>query len=493
MQSEFDYRKYLILLIKHKQWFLIVALAIMTLAIGISYALPKKYEARSIIYIETNILNEMLRGFAGGPSGSVSREEEQQKLNSSIKLMTGKNILTKVVADLDLNVKKQSDAELEGTIMSLQKNTKVQLNNNDGLITVSFIDKSPRFARDYVNTLMRRFIEENLSAKREASYGATSFLSEQIASYKAKLDKVESQLSALQREKGAALAADPVTMQPEVTAAQTRLDELSARRAQLEATRAQLRSNTPARSRLNALQRKLVELRVEYTDNYPEVLKVKADIEAAQRELARGSGSPVELESGELARTEAELGALRMSEANQRAIIGSSRGLMRQSPSARAELARLEQERADTRRIYEQLTTRHGQAEVSKQMDLQDKSSTYRIVEPATMPLFPSSPNRMRIILMGIAAGIAGGFGLLICIDYFDKTVKGVDALKSLGIQILAIIPKISDPKVAEVERRKDRRLYLVAGAYFCMIIALLGLEVLGLSPVDKIMGMIRG
>jgi succinoglycan biosynthesis transport protein ExoP len=493
MQNEFDYKKYLALLIKHKRLFVIAALAIMTLAVVVSYVLPKKYEATSIIYIEKNVLNELLRGFAGAASGSMPRDEEQQRLNSSIKMMTSRSILTKVINDLDLNVKKQSDAELEGAILSLQKHTKVQLNSADGLLTVSFTHNSPRLARDYVNTLIRRFIEDKLSAKREESYGASSFLAEQLASYKQKLDKIQEQINALYQRKGAAIAADPATSQPDILAAQSRLDELRMRRAQLEGSRAQLRSNTPARARLAALQRRLAELRVEYTENYPEVLKVKADIEAAKREVASGSAGVAVSDPGELARIETELSAVRMSEASQRALIGTSRGLLSQAPAARAELAKLEQEKADTLRIYEQLTARHGQAEVSTQMEVQDKSTTYRIVEPAMMPLYPASPNRMLIILGGIFAGLAGGFGLLLGIDRFDSTVKSVDTLKTLGIQVLAIIPKISDPKAAEEELQKDRRLYKVAGAYFCMIIFLLGLEVIGFSPVDRLIGLISG
>ena len=94
---------------------------------------------------------------------------------------------------------------------------------------------------------------------------------------------------------------------------------------------------------------------------------------------------------------------------------------------------------------------------------------------------------------MGIAAGIAGGFGLLLAIDYFDRSVKTVDTLKALGINVVAVIPKISDPQAIEKERRRDHRLYLISGSYFSMIVALLALEALNCSPVDRIIGMIQG
>lgn len=492
MQSEFDYKKYILLLDKYKLLFAVTALAIMTLVTIAAYLLPKKYESESMIYINKSVLNDLLRGFSGQASGSDS--EEQKRLNASIKMLTGRDVLVKVINDVGLNIAKQSDAKLEEIIMSLQMRTQVKLNDNDGLITISFTDKNPQVARDYVNALVQRFIEENLSTKREDSYGATSFLSGQIATYKEKLNKIESQIAALRRAKGAALAADPTTSQPEVSAAQARLDELGMRRAQLDALRSQLRSNNPARSRLATLQKRLEELRVEYTDNYPEVLKVKADIEAAQRELARrGAASSTVSEPQELARVEAELNAVKRSEATQRASLGRSQGLMLQSPVARAELAKLEQDEADTRRVYDQLMARYNQAEISKQMEVQDKSTIYRVVEPATMPLFPSSPNRVRIILMGIAAGIAGGFGLLMAIDYFDKTIRNVDELKPFGIHVAAIIPKISDPKTVALERYRDRKTYMIAGMYFSLIIALLAFESLWFSPVDEVMRLING
>ncbi|MEI8354880.1 MAG: Wzz/FepE/Etk N-terminal domain-containing protein, partial [Deltaproteobacteria bacterium] len=68
MQNEFDYRKYLNLLLRYKRLFAIAALTIMTGAIVICYLLPKKYEAKSIVFIEKNVLNDLLRGIAGPSS-----------------------------------------------------------------------------------------------------------------------------------------------------------------------------------------------------------------------------------------------------------------------------------------------------------------------------------------------------------------------------------------------------------------------------------------
>lgn len=482
MQNEFDYRKYLSLLNKHKRLFAITALTIMTAVTVVSYLLPKVYKAKSTILVSKSLLNDLVRGIAVTPT----LEDALRGLDTTIKSRT---ILSKVVNDLDLDVNKKSDSQLEGAIAELQNRTKVDLDVKSGILTISFTDRSPRLARDYINALVRRYIEENQSTNREESYGATSFLSDQAATAKEKLDKNEAEISRLRAKYGVALEIASGTMPMDTGAGQQRLDDLILRRTQLEATRNQLRSNNPAKTRLAALQHRLEELRVEYTDNYPEVLKVKADIESARQEANRGTTTVADPQ--ELARVEAELSAVKMSEANQRAL--NNRGVIHGNPVARAAFDNLIQEKASLRAAYDQLMARQNQAEMSKQMQVQDKTTTFRIMEPAVMPMSPISPNRMRIILMGIAAGLAGGFGLLLVIDYFDKSVKCVDTLKALGINVLAVIPKISDPQAIEKERRNDLRLYIASGTYFSMIVALLALEFLGMSPVEIIIGMISG
>jgi polysaccharide chain length determinant protein (PEP-CTERM system associated) len=482
MQNEFDYRKYLSLLAKHKQLFAITALAIMTVVTVASYLMPKVYAARSTVLVSRNMLNDLVRGMAVTPA----IEDTLRGLNTTIKSRT---ILVKVINDLDLDLNKKSDAQLERIISRLQKNTQITLDDKAGIVAIAFTDENPRLARDYVNTLVRRYIEENLSLKREESSGATNFLSDQVASAKEKLDKIEAQISGLRAKYGITLDIAPGTIPMDNSAGQQRLDELTLRRTQLEATRNQLRSNNPAKAKLAALQRRLEELRVEYTDNYPEVIKVKSDIEAARQEANNNSGTVADPQ--ELARVEAELNAVRASEANQRAYNG--RGAIQGNPAARAALENLQQERASLRASYDQLMAKQNQAEMSRQMEVQDKTTTFRIMEPAVMPLAPISPNRIRIILMGIAAGLAGGFGLLLAIDYFDKSVKSIDTLKSLGINVMAVIPKISDPQDTEEEHRRDHKLYIIAGSYFSIILMILALEFVGISPVDKIVRLIIG
>src|SRR5664279_3834062 len=114
MQNEFDYRKYLGLLNKHKRLFAVTALAIMTGSVVLSYMLPKKYEVSSTLFVEKNVLNDLLPG----PAQRSEIEDALKGLNYSIK---SRSLFTKVINDLDLNLGNKNDAQLEAVINGLQR------------------------------------------------------------------------------------------------------------------------------------------------------------------------------------------------------------------------------------------------------------------------------------------------------------------------------------------------------------------------------------
>ncbi|MDA8424028.1 MAG: Wzz/FepE/Etk N-terminal domain-containing protein, partial [Nitrospiraceae bacterium] len=194
--SEFDYKKYLQLIGKHKYQFVIVALVIMTVVVISSFFLPKRYEAKCTVFIEKSVISDLVKGIAVSPSF----EDKIKVLAYAIK---SRSLLLKVFNDLDLNAGKQSDAQLENMIKEFQDRTDIKLKDKEGLFMISFVDKDPRLARDYVNALVRRYIEENLSSKRQDSYDATKFLGEQISTVKQKFEEAEAKLNSFKREKSA--------------------------------------------------------------------------------------------------------------------------------------------------------------------------------------------------------------------------------------------------------------------------------------------------
>jgi capsular polysaccharide biosynthesis protein len=67
-----------------------------------------------------------------------------------------------------------------------------------------------------------------------------------------------------------------------------------------------------------------------------------------------------------------------------------------------------------------------------------------RVVDPATLPAVPSSPNILMNTAIGFAAGLIIGIMTALVIEMRDKCVKDEDdMLKHYGIPILGVIPMI--------------------------------------------------
>jgi polysaccharide biosynthesis transport protein len=478
--EDFDYKKYLQLIIKKKYMFVSVALAIMTGVAITSYILPERFEARCTVFIEKSVISELVKGIAITPSF-------EDKLRVLAYTLKSRNLLIKVFNDLGLDYDNLTHAQQEKMVRNFQDNTDIKLKDREGLFIVSFADKNPRFARDFANALVRRYVEENISSKRVESYDATKFLGEQITTIKAKLDEIEAKADSFKRENGALLIQNPGTIIAEIGDAQQKIDEIEIKRRHLESMQGLAKKYDPLKTRLAGLQNKQQELGLVYTDNHPEVLETKNEI-AAIKEQMESVSARADLGSApsqEVEKITMELNSLRDIERNQKRIIASKRALLRSIPATRTAFDELEQEKYSQKNMYDQLQARYRQSEVSKQMEIQDKATTFRIVDPAILPTRPFSPQRVKMILLGIAGGLVASFGFLVLRDHLDKSVRNVESLKSLGVQILAVVPTIEDPNELLASRKRDYWFFGIAAACFMLILATVPLELMRYLSID--------
>jgi polysaccharide chain length determinant protein (PEP-CTERM system associated) len=339
-----------------------------------------------------------------------------------------------------------------------------------------------------VNSLVRLYIRENVSLKRGESNDATTFLSEQMANLRSNLEQTESRVNAYKRENSGIISRDEGKLFEEINTAQQKLYDLQLRRRQLEGMRVITRkSNDPLQAKLAALQKKLQDLRVQYTDSYPEVVSVKGDVETVNQQLQARKGESQPLDPHELARIESEIGAIEMTEAGLQQYVAANRKVLQSIPSAKAGLEKLQLEQSNQKAVYDQLFSRHGQSELSTQMEVQDKSTRFRVIDPAVLPVKPVSPDRLKIMLLGIIGSIAASFGLLVLLDMLDDSVKEVESAKQLGLPILAIIPKMEEPALVARQRRRFLLFSIAAAAYFLIILCLPAMELLRLPYMDQL------
>ena len=415
--QELDIGRYLQIIHRRRYQFIAVAAVIIALITAASYVLPRSYEASATVSVEKNYLNVLMQDIAV----ASSIEEGVQALSVVI---ISRGMILKVLTELEVDLESKSEAEIEKLVKHFQKRTLIKIemnrssNRNMELFTVSYRDNNPRFARDYVNTLVNRYIVDSLSLKRQDAVGANQFVMGQMDIYKRKLDRIEAEIARRPKEQG-------VQQLP---------------------------------TRLTALQKKYDELLVQYTEQHPEVVRLKADIEStrAQMQEQHGRRGGKDDESG-------KSGA------------GDGPGTHAKQKS----IADLERDREAYKKIYESLVASIGRSEVSAQVEVKAKADTFRILDPAVLPIEPVGAPRWKIILMGIIAGIAGGACAVIILDMRDKSIKNIDTLKDLGFPVIGMIPRIQNVGVIVATRRKDLLVYSAAGLYLTATVALAVIELL--------------
>ncbi len=439
--QELDIKRYLLLVRKRRSLFAVVAAFIMSAAVVTSYVIPPVYEAQTIVSIEKNLLNDISKGLAMSPSMDT-------KVSPLATIMKSRTVIYKVISDLDLDLGRKNEADIESLIKSIQERTEVKLEfnkvsrGNIDFFTVSFQDRDPKVARDYVNTLVGKYIEENLRFNREASTGTNSFLLDQINLVKAKVNKLDGEIVLLMEK-------------------EAEIEQLKKKEEEIALQNENRPSVADSRAlELKKLKKRLDYLLVHYTPDYPEVTKVKADIESLKAEIKASPRDPASV-NGPVRRSAEK------SNVNPTA-----------SSDVKTRLVELERERDTNKRIYDELSAAYGISQVSAQAEIQDKVGKFRIVDPAILPIKPVKPNRIMIMLLGILAGIAGAFSLIVLLDVSDKSVKSVGMLKNFGLPVL-VVPHILTPGELKKVRINNVFFYGLSGLYVLLLAAVIVREVI--------------
>jgi polysaccharide chain length determinant protein (PEP-CTERM system associated) len=484
---------YLSAVYRYRYLFVFVSLSVMT-AVGIySFNLPKKYQADTTVFIESNVIDELVQGIAITPN----IEDRVRVLQFAI---LSRDMIEKTLEAIDSKVFTKPSSVQQAYITGLAERTRINVTSRMDRFTVSIVDQDPLFAQQFVNTLVGLYVEENLSAKRDETYGANRFLQEQIETFKLKLEAAEDKIIEFRKQKGVYFSVDESATLANIRDLQHQVEEIdltletqSARRTQLQrqldqtAQTVDIVSETAENNRLAILENQLANLLLRYTDNYPEVIRLRSELETLKQRMLQPNGAENDRETsrmtsqnplyqelqGQLYDVEAELSSLAARKRNLVQTISKRETELHEVPAAQKELRILTQERDSYRSIYDELLDRMGQSEVSKQMEIGNKASTFRIVDPAILPETPISPNMLRMLLLSLVVGLGSGFGLVFLLDSMDTRIRSVATLKDFGVDVLAVVPNISDPNLVRAQVHKNIRLFTAAILYVCCFIGI--------------------
>src|SRR5664280_109719 len=329
------------------------------------------------------------------------------------------------------------------------------------LLEIRFSSPDPILAAKAVNSVIDTYIEQNYKTHLEATTRTSDWLTQQLSELQMKVQESQEKLVQYQKEHGI------LGIDEKENIITSKLDELNKQLTAAEGDRMQKESvyrlassgdpdllsnldpSSPLvrlRSQEADLHRQLAQASVKFESSYPKVEELNNELGAVQADIKI-----------EIARLAAKykkdyLTALER-EKLLRASLENQKTEENQLNESAIEYSLLKRDVESNRQLYEGLLQKLKEAGVMTGL----RSSNVRIVDPASAPTAPATPNIPRNLLMSLLVGLAGGVSLAFILESRDNTVHSLEQAQMItALPSLAVIPLAfrSSRALRQVKRR---------------------------------------
>jgi protein tyrosine kinase modulator len=409
--------------------FLIPLAALVTLVLN----LPEVYEASATLLVERQQVP---------PSyvQSTVTSDTEQRVRTITQSLLSRSQLVPMIEQFGLYPELRKTTPADRLVDRFIEGFRLTFTKNAPAFVVTFRGRDPRKVAAVANTLASRYIDEDLKIRERYAEGTATFLAKQLdQQLRSQLEDLETKVAAfkeknmgeLPSQEGANLATlDRLNGQLLVN--EQRQLQL---RGQIADTEKQLAASGAVEgdsleaitARIGALRSQLDELLRHYTEKYPDVIRLKAEISQLEEhrqamEAARASGeSPPEtasppratapVQSGPLGTMRRELQFLEREEAKLKQDIAQYQQRVENAPRREQQFEALGRDYGTIQSVYTSLLQRYEEAKLAQNLEHYQKGEQFRILDPALVPDEPVAPNRPRLLFVSlvIALGLAGG------------------------------------------------------------------------------------
>jgi succinoglycan biosynthesis transport protein ExoP len=336
----------------------------------------------------------------------------------------------------------------------------------------SFVHEDPTLAMHTAERLTSLFINENLKSREKRAVGTSEFLEAQLRQAKARLNAQEQKIN---RYKMQFLGELPQQLQTNLNKLnmlqdQYRTNAESIRAAEEKKLRIQTMIQSDRRqslmTELASRRNQLAELSAKYTDRYPDVIRLREEVEHLERKLAGKPGIEMEgidrMET-EIASAEAEIDSLVRERETIRRKIAVLQAKADRSPRREQEMISITRDYDNLKKTYDDLLQKKEAANISEKLEISQQGDQFQVLDPANLPEKPFKPKPKIIFGFGFLMACFLGFGGAIGLEKMDLSLRGVTDFKYyFDLPILASIPILETGKI---DRRQIlRRTAIIAG-----------------------------
>lgn len=466
-EKEINLREYFLVIIKRRWMILTIVLFVITVSLIRSLLQTPLYRTTVTMYINRinyNIVPEVV-------NDSTSWMGYEAFFQTEYRLLKSKTLARRVADRLNLtpgdlmtpkervNYRPPSDPKalevqrgsVAGALLGMVEVTPVK---NTFLCEISFVTPDPKLAMILANAWADEYINFSLQSQYEYTQTAEDLITGQVKALQAEILEQEKLLQDYSLEKKVVKLDNDRSMSSHTledlnSALTTAVQDRIAREVHYRDVQGQNKDTFPEfernasvlqmKSDLAGLERQYAEKSRLYKPDYPEMVRLKTQIDQIHSRLNDAAG---EIYQQALASARSEYQEALNKET---ALKNQMEDSKRQSIDVnRKEFSydRLKLELDNKRQLLDSLLKKQSETGVSVQVK-EKKATTIRIVDRAEQPGSPYTPNIRRNLSFAFMMGLIVGVGFAFVLEYLDSTLKNADDVeRHIHLPFLGIVPR---------------------------------------------------
>ena len=465
MMGALDLKFYLSIFFRRLPYFLVVFVLIAAAGISVAMVLPAVYQAQATIAVESEQISDELI------TSTVATSSIEQIQAIEQKMLARNNLLDLagkfgVFADAPgMTASERVEAMREAASFNVINRASF---GSEGLITftIAFTSGDADTSANVVNDIVSQVLEENVRLRTGRATDTLRFFQAEVERLSGILGEISAEIVAFQNENADRLPDSLTFRRNEQTRLQTRLLRLEQDEASLRTTRARLvevfetRGSlrrprdelSPEELELETVRNDYERQRVVLSETNPRLVLLKTRLDALERIVANqrrapsGDGETIILSDLDLQleTLDARLEDIDGEQARLEAQLAELDAGIRATPEVALRLSTLERRQDDIQQQYSAAQANLSTAATGERLEVLSKGERFEVIETATPPQWPTSPNRKLLAAASVAAGIAAGLGLIVLLELLNRAIRRpVEITNALGIQTFGTIPYV--------------------------------------------------
>lgn len=498
---------------RRRHWHFLVPFFLTWLVVwSASWVLRPMYKSSTQILVEQPTM----------PSNYVSpnvTDNVQTRLQSITQQILSRTRLLMIIDKLHLYGDAGAKLNADDRVERMRKDIGIDLvrdtrNNEITAFKISYSARDPQTAQQVTNELTELFINENQKVLQTESEGTTKFMADQLEQARSRLSEQEAKVKAFEGVHEGVLPSQQTSnltilggLQSQLQNEQDSLNQAKQQRVYLQAlidqsraARGALRADgTPSGlpeidQQLERLRAQLVDLSAKYTDQYPDVVKLKEQIAKTEKlrdEIAAnpkksveqsasahsvdglGPNSPLSQLQGQLKANEVETANREHRIAELQSRIGEYQGRLNAAPSTEQELAELTRGYDQSKEIYDELLRKKNASEMATSMEQMQEGEHFTVLDPPALPVKPDFPNRLKFCGIGLGLGLVLGFVVATGFEFADDRLHSDADLRALlPMAVLSEIPEVVQTTDEAKTKRRLAFSWAMTAAIVIVIVA---------------------